>query len=190
MDELPEYTRSTLESLRQPLEDGVITISRAGGTVTYPASFVLCASMNPCPCGNYGSEKRTCNCSASDIRKYRARVSGPLLDRIDIQVEVDGVEYDDLVSEKEEEASAVVKERAENARKIQRVRFAGKEIRSNAEMGERELRELHLSARARGRILKVARTIADLDMSEDITTEHLYEAVSYRTYTANPNVVD
>ena len=208
LDELPEYTRSTLESLRQPLEDGVITISRAGGTVTYPASFVLCASMNPCPCGNYGSEKRTCNCSASDIRKYRARVSGPLLDRIDIQVEVDGVEYDDLVSEKEEEASAVVKERAENARKIQRVRFAGKGIRSNAEMGERELREyckltpdgekvlkdaferLHLSARARGRILKVARTIADLDMSEDITPEHLYEAVSYRTYTANPNVVD
>lgn len=208
LDELPEYKRSTLESLRQPLEDGVITISRAGGSATYPASFMLCASMNPCPCGNYGSEKRQCNCSASDIRKYRARVSGPLLDRIDIQVEVDGVDYDDLVSERTEEPSASVKARAETARKIQRIRFADSKVRSNSEMGERELRafcklnpegeqvlkeafeRLHLSARARGRILKVARTIADLDMSEDILPEHIYEAVSYRTYTANPSDID
>jgi magnesium chelatase family protein len=202
LDELPEYKRSSLESLRQPLEDGVITISRSGGTVTYPASFMLCASMNPCPCGNYGSRKRRCTCTPNDIRKYRARISGPLLDRIDIQVEVDGVEYDDLVSETQEESSAQVKARADGARKIQRARFEGRKVKSNAEMGEKESREfcrldkegedvlrtafdeLHLSARARSRILKVARTIADLDLSENITPEHLYEAISYRTYGA------
>lgn len=203
LDELPEYKRSSLESLRQPLEDGVITISRSGGTVTYPASFMLCASMNPCPCGNYGSAKRRCTCTPNDIRRYRARISGPLLDRIDIQVEVDGVEYDDLVSEKREESSAKVKERADRARKIQRERFEGSYVKTNAEMGAKEtsaycrlneecegvLREafqtLRLSARARSRILKVARTIADLELSEDITAEHLYEAISYRTYGAD-----
>ncbi len=203
LDELPEYKRSTLEALRQPLEDGVITISRSGGTVTYPASFMLCASMNPCPCGNYGSTKRRCSCTPNDIRKYRARVSGPLLDRIDIQVEVDGVDYDALVSEAHEESSAVVKARTDSARKIQRSRFEGSMVTTNAEMGEKETRaycrlskeceeilkeafeSLHLSARARSRILKVARTIADLDLSEDITAEHLYEAISYRTYGAD-----
>ena len=208
LDELPEYKRSALESLRQPLEDGVITISRAGGTVTYPASFMLCASMNPCPCGNYGSAKRRCSCTPNDIRKYRARISGPLLDRIDIQVEVDGVEYDDLVSEAKEETSAEVKTRADAARKIQRARFEGYAVNTNAEMGEKETREycrldaecenalreafetLHLSARARSRILKVARTIADLELSENITTEHLYEAISYRTYGATLSEID
>ncbi len=203
LDELPEYKRSSLEALRQPLEDGVITISRSGGTVTYPASFMLCASMNPCPCGNYGSEKRRCTCTPNDIRKYRARVSGPLLDRIDIQVEVDGVDYDALVSEAQEESSAAVKARADGARKIQRARFEGGMVGSNAEMGEKETRlyckldkegedvlreafdRLHLSARARSRILKVARTIADLALSENITAEHLYEAISYRTYGAD-----
>lgn len=202
LDELPEYKRSSLESLRQPLEDGIITISRAGGTVTYPASFMLCASMNPCPCGNYGSKKRRCVCTPNDIRKYRARISGPLLDRIDIQVEVDGVEYDDLVSETKEETSASVKARADVARKIQRARFEGEGIKNNAEMGEKQSRvycklsqeceevlkeafeRLHLSARARSRILKVARTIADLELSENITPDHLYEAISYRTYGA------
>ena len=208
LDELPEYKRSALESLRQPLEDGVITISRAGGTVTYPASFMLCASMNPCPCGNYGSAKRRCACTPNDIRKYRARISGPLLDRIDIQVEVDGVEYDDLVSEAKEETSAQVKARADSARKIQRARFEGLSFVTNAEMSEKETREycrlnaecevalkeafetLHLSARARSRILKVARTIADLELSENITTEHLYEAISYRTYGATLSDID
>lgn len=203
LDELPEYKRSSLEALRQPLEDGVITISRAGGTVTYPASFMLCASMNPCPCGNYGSKKHRCTCTPNDIRKYRAKISGPLLDRIDIQVEVDGVEYDALVSECMEENSATVKARADGARAIQRVRFENSEVTTNAEMGEKETRvfcrldqeceavlrqafeELHLSARARSRILKVARTIADLDRSETITPEHLYEAISYRTYGAD-----
>lgn len=202
LDELPEYKRSSLEALRQPLEDGVITISRSAGTVSYPASFMLCASMNPCPCGNYGSEKRRCTCTPREIRQYRARVSGPLLDRIDIQVEVDGVEYDDLVSETVEESSVTVKKRADAARRIQRSRFEGIEIKTNAEMGEREMRQfcalspeceavlkeafetLHLSARARARILKVARTIADLELSENITPEHLYEAISYRTYGA------
>ena len=203
LDELPEYKRSSLESLRQPLEDGVITISRAGGTVTYPASFMLCASMNPCPCGHYGSKKRRCTCTPNDIRKYRARISGPLLDRIDIQVEVDGVAYDDLVSEEVSETSAQVKARADRARKIQRERFEGSKVQSNAEMGEKETRafcklndeceevlreafeSLRLSARARSRILKVARTIADLDLSENITPDHLYEAISYRTYGAD-----
>lgn len=202
LDELPEYKRSSLESLRQPLEDGVITISRAGGTVTYPASFMLCASMNPCPCGHYGSSKRRCTCTPNDIRRYRARVSGPLLDRIDIQVEVDGVEYDQLVSETQEETSAQVKARADGARKIQRERFAGSRVATNAEMSEKETRlyckldkeceevlreafeRLQLSARARSRILKVARTIADLELSENISPEHLYEAISYRTYGA------
>ncbi len=202
LDELPEYKRSSLEALRQPLEDGVITISRAGGTVTYPASFMLCASMNPCPCGNYGSNKRRCTCTPNDIRKYRARVSGPLLDRIDIQVEVDGVDYDALVSETKEESSSAVKLRADRARKIQRQRFENTTVSSNAEMGEKEMRvycrldkeceevlreafdRLHLSARARSRILKVARTIADLELCEEITPEHLYEAISYRTYGA------
>lgn len=202
LDELPEYKRSSLEALRQPLEDGVITISRAGGTVTYPASFMLCASMNPCPCGNYGSKKRRCVCTPNDIRKYRARVSGPLLDRIDIQVEVDGVEYDDLVSDAPSESSASVKARTDVARKIQRARFETSGIHTNSEMTEKQTREycrlgkegegvlreafqsLHLSARARSRILKVARTIADLELSEDIKTEHLYEAISYRTYGA------
>ena len=208
LDELPEYKRSTLESLRQPLEDGVITLSRSVGTVTYPASFMLCASMNPCPCGNFGSQKRRCTCTPNDIRKYRARVSGPLLDRIDIQVEVDGVSYDALVSETQEESSAEVKARADSARKIQRERFKGSLVKSNAEMGEKEARlyckldeegecvlreafeSLRLSARARSRILKVARTIADLDLSENITPEHLYEAISYRTYGAEHGDLD
>ena len=202
LDELPEYNRSTLEALRQPLEDGVITISRSSGTVTYPASFMLCASMNPCPCGNYGSSKRRCTCTPNDIRRYRAKISGPLLDRIDIQVEVDGVEYDDLVSTAEEETSEQVKKRADGARNIQRQRFADGKITTNAEMGEKETREycklsanceeivkeayerLRLSARARSRILKVARTIADLELCEDILPEHLYEAISYRAYSA------
>ncbi|MBE5753127.1 MAG: ATP-binding protein [Clostridiales bacterium] len=202
LDELPEYKRSSLEAMRQPLEDGVITISRSGGTVTYPASFMLCASMNPCPCGNYGSKKRRCVCTPNDIRKYRAKISGPLLDRIDIQVEVDGVEYEHLVSENLEESSAEVKKRADKARAIQRERYQDSGIKTNAEMGEKELRayckltleseqvlreafdRLKLSARARNRILKVARTIADLDYSENVTSEHLYEAISYRTYGA------
>lgn len=200
LDELPEYKRSTLEAMRQPLEDGKITVSRAGGTFSYPARFMLCASMNPCPCGNYGSADRTCTCSPAEIRRYRKRVSGPMLDRIDLQVEVDNVAYDDLTSTEMAESSAQVKERVNFVRNVQRSRFEGYGINTNAEMGERELRtfctlseegdkilreafdRLKLSARARSRIVKVARTIADLDMSEEILPKHVYEAASYRIY--------
>ncbi len=200
LDELPEYKRTTLEALRQPLEDGVITVSRAGGTFTYPARVMLCASMNPCPCGNYGAANKTCSCTPAEIRRYRKKVSGPLLDRIDLQVEVDNVTYDDLTSAAMQESSAAVKQRVDAARKIQRNRFSGSGINTNSEMGERELHDycrlsaegdgilraafdrMNLSARARGRIVKVARTIADLDSSEEILPKHVYEAVSYRIY--------
>jgi magnesium chelatase family protein len=156
--------------------------------------------MNPCPCGNYGSETLKCTCSQADIRRYRSKISGPLLDRIDLQVEVDSVKYNDLVSEKEEETSQTVKDRVNCARKIQRERFLGTNILTNGEMGERELKKfcplskecedilrryferLQLSARGRSRIIKAARTIADLDLSENILSKHILEAVSYRTY--------
>lgn len=200
LDELPEYTRRTLESLRQPLEDRVITIARAGGAVTFPAEFMLCASMNPCPCGNYGSAYLTCTCTPAQIHKYRNKISGPLLDRIDLQVEVDGVNYDDLSGEGHEETSAQVKERVERARAIQRERFRDEKVTVNANMGEKQLKKycklsreceevlrdafetFHLSARARARIIKVARTIADLACSEEIVPEHILEAASYRSY--------
>lgn len=198
LDELPEYSRHTLESLRQPLEDRVITISRAGGAITFPANFILCASMNPCPCGNYGSAYLECTCTPAQIQKYRSKISGPLLDRIDLQVEVDGVKYDDLTGLGDEETSAQVKERVESARAIQRERFEGEGISVNANMGERQIKKycklsrecelvlknafelMHLSVRARSRIIKVARTIADLDFSSDIRPEHILEAASYR----------
>lgn len=203
LDELPEYTRRTLESLRQPLEDKVITVARAGGAVTFPADFILCASMNPCPCGNYGSAYLTCTCTPAQVQKYRSKISGPLLDRIDLQVEVDGVKYDDLTGTGNEETSAEVKKRVETARTVQRVRFEGEQNLVNANMGEKQIKKycrlsaecedilrtafetLHLSARARSRIIKVARTIADLDFSEEIKPEHILEATSYRSYEAN-----
>ncbi|MBP5242812.1 MAG: ATP-binding protein, partial [Clostridia bacterium] len=181
----------------------VVSVSRATGSVTYPANFILCGSMNPCPCGNYGSRDRECTCSISQIRRYREKISGPLLDRIDLQVEVDDVKYDDLSSDRLEEPGEKVRERVNHARKIQRERFHGLPIRTNSEMGEAELRkfcrldgecnailraafeQFHLSARARSRLIKVARTIADLDYSEDIRPKHVYEALSYRTYDKN-----
>ncbi|MDE6676404.1 MAG: ATP-binding protein, partial [Clostridia bacterium] len=183
-----------------PLEDGKITVSRAGGTYTYPSRFMLCASMNPCPCGNYGSVERTCTCTPAEIRNYRRKISGPLLDRIDLQVEVDNVSYDELTSNLEGESSQKVKERVNAARRIQHSRFEGCAIHTNAEMGEKELsnycvlsaegdgilrsafEKMHFSARARARIMKVARTIADLDFSEEILPKHVYEAVSYRIF--------
>ncbi|MBD5584514.1 MAG: YifB family Mg chelatase-like AAA ATPase [Clostridia bacterium] len=203
LDELPEYTRRTLESLRQPLEDRVITVARAGGAVTFPADFMLCASMNPCPCGNYGSAYLTCTCTPAQVHKYRSKISGPLLDRIDLQVEVDGIKYDDLAGGEKEETSEEVKTRVEKARAIQRARFEGEPVLVNANMGEKQIKKycrlspeceeilrtafetLHLSARARSRIIKVARTIADLAFSEEILPEHILEATSYRSYETN-----
>ena len=199
LDEMPEYPRSVLECLRQPLEDRVITVTRTKASVEYPASFMLVGSMNPCPCGNYGVKGKECKCTLASIRKYRAKISGPLLDRIDLQISVDSVEYNDLVSTAEEESSSAVKKRVEFARRIQTERFKNDKIKINAEMGERQIKEycaldkeceyilksafekLDLSARARSRIIKVARTIADLDMSEYIKPNHILEAVGYRS---------
>ncbi len=199
LDEMPEYPRSVLECLRQPLEDRVITVTRSKASVEYPASFMLCGSMNPCPCGNYGSKDKVCRCTYSEIRKYRARISEPLIDRIDIQVGVEGVLYDDLISNKKEESSFEVRKRVELARKIQRERFINEKINTNAEMSERHIKKycnlsaeceavlktsfeaLNLSARARSRIIKVSRTIADLALSENIAVEHILEAVGYRS---------
>ena len=198
-DEMPEYSRSVLECLRQPLEDRVITIARAKASVEYPASFIFCASMNPCPCGNYGVKGKVCKCTPSEIRRYSNKISGPLLDRIDIQISVEGVKYADLTSDELEESSEDVKKRVDFARKVQRLRFNGESIKTNAEMKERQIKKyctlssecesvlknsfekLDLSARARSRIIKVARTIADLQLSEEIMPEHVLEAIGYRS---------
>lgn len=199
MDELLEYPRDTLEILRQPLEDGIITISRAQRTVEYPANFMLVASMNPCPCGNYGSKTHECTCTPAQISKYMSKLSGPLMDRIDLHIEVDGVSYGDLSSKEPCETSATVRERVNKARQIQLKRFEGTNVFGNAKMnnsmvgkycvldeeGEKILKlsfeRLGMSARAYNRILKVARTIADLDDSENICAKHVTEAISYRS---------
>lgn len=198
LDEMPEYPRSVLECLRQPLEDRVITITRSKASVEYPANFVLCGSMNPCPCGNLGAKGKECKCTASQIKKYQARISGPLLDRIDIRVSVNNVDYSDLTSTSNEESSFEVKKRVNFARKIQLERFKEDKISTNAEMEEKHVKKyckiskesddilrqafenLNLSPRARSRILKVARTIADLDLSENVESKHLLEAIAYR----------
>ncbi len=198
LDEMPEYSRSALESLRQPLEDGVITISRATGSAEYPANFMLCGSMNPCPCGNYGSEDKICTCSASAIAKYKARISGPLLDRIDLQIQVDSVKYAELADEEECERSEDVRKRVNRTRLIQKERFKDDGIMTNADMGEKHLKKycklnsecekilrnayesLGLSPRARSRIIKVARTVADMAQCDEIRSEHILEAISYR----------
>ncbi len=199
LDEIPEYPRSVLESLRQPLEDRVVTVARVKASVEYPASFMLVASMNPCPCGNHGSKTGECKCSLSQIQKYRSKISGPLMDRIDLHISVESVEYSDLVSDAKEETSAQIKRRVNVARLIQRERFIDENIKVNAEMGEKQIKKycklskecediiktafisLNLSARARSRIIKVARTIADLELSENILPSHVLEAVGYRS---------
>lgn len=199
LDEMPEYPRSVMETLRQPLEDGVITVSRILQTVQYPAGFTLIGSMNPCQCGYYGSKTHECKCSATQIHKYLNKLSGPLMDRIDLHVEVDSVSYKDLTDDGVEESSAEIKKRVNKARDIQTGRFKGQKIHNNAGMTnamckkycmidekcnrvlENAFDRLNLSARAHNRILKVARTIADLENSENIQLDHLIEAINYRS---------
>lgn len=199
LDEMPEYQRQTLESLRQPLEDGTVTVSRAKQSLDYPAKFMLVASMNPCPCGNYGSKTQQCRCTAAEIRRYISRLSGPLLDRIDLQVEVDGISYEELRFAPPSESSATIKERVEKARAVQRERYKGSGVHTNAQMTNAQMkkhcalspecerileaafRKLNMTARASTRVLKVARTIADLDGSADIQSRHITEAVQYRS---------
>ena len=199
LDEMPEYQRQTLESLRQPLEDGTVTVSRAKQSLDYPAKFMLVASMNPCPCGNYGSKTQQCRCTAAEIRRYVSRLSGPLLDRIDLQVEVDGISYEELRFAPPSESSATIKERVEKARAVQRERYKGSGVHTNAQMTNAQMkkhcalspecerileaafRKLNMTARASTRVLKVARRIADLDGSADIQSRHITEAVQYRS---------
>ena len=198
LDEFPEFGQSTLELLRQPVEDGMVTISRAQGSVTFPARFTLVAAMNPCPCGYYGDSTRECSCSNTMVSKYQKRISGPMLDRIDIHVEVPRVAYEKLSGDGQGETSVQIRARVEAARGRQRERFRGTKLTCNAEMGPAEVRkycqvegsaqsilkaavtQMHLSARAYHRILKVARTISDLDGSSQIGPAHVAEAVQYR----------
>lgn len=199
LDELPEFHRSTLEVLRQPLEDGRVTISRATGTMTFPSAFMLVAAMNPCPCGYYGDPKRECRCSPGQVERYRQKISGPLLDRIDLHVEAPAVEYRELTDTVPAESSASIRERVMKARTVQHHRFAkSRKVTCNARMTHAHLKEhcrldergnellrnamsdLNFSARAYDRILKVSRTIADLSCSASIGPDHLLEALSYR----------
>ena len=199
LDELPEFRRDSLEVLRQPLEDGNVTISRVNATLTYPCNIMLIASMNPCKCGYFGDSRRQCTCTPTQVNRYRSRISGPLLDRIDIQVEVSNVDYEDLSSTENSETSAEIKKRVNKTRKLQLERYKDYNIYTNSQLdagllkkfcplGEEEnaiLRaafdNLGLSARAHSRILKVARTIADLEGSENIKSEHIAEAIQYRS---------
>jgi magnesium chelatase family protein len=199
LDELPEFRRDCLESLRQPLEDGCVQISRAIKSVSLPASFMLVCAMNPCPCGTYGQQKCSCRCSSAQIVKYRSKVSGPLLDRIDIHIEVPAAGFGELSSTLASENSSQIKERINKARDLQKERLKGEGIFGNARMNHKQVRkfcllgkeggdllkaamnELNFSARAYDKILKVSRTIADLSCSEEITAEHLSEAIQYRS---------
>ena len=198
LDELPEFALATLEMLRQPLEDRRVTLARAAGTVTFPASFTLVAAMNPCPCGHLGDPTHPCRCSAQAIQRYQKKISGPLLDRIDIHLDVPRVEYEKLTEIRSGESSASVRERVEQARAIQLRRFADEPVLTNADMGPRQLaryapldepserlmrtavRQLGLSARSYHRVLKLARTIADLDGQDMIAAQHVAESLQYR----------
>jgi len=195
LDELPEFHRDVLEALREPLEEGRVVISRASGTMTFPASFMLVAAMNPCPCGFYGDPKKECRCSPAMIQRYRNKISGPLLDRIDIHIEVPAVKYKEMAGEATGEPSAPIRARVERARAVQRqrlgkcnARLTPKQIKEHCQLDEEgqellkmAMTELNLSARAYDRILKVARTIADLDGSERIQPDHISEAIQYRS---------
>ena len=199
LDEMPEYNRKTLEALRQPLEDGSISISRVNKTIRYPAHFMLIASMNPCPCGYYGSRTRQCTCTVRDRMNYVSKISGPLLDRIDIYVSVDNIEYEEFRCRQKAETSADVRGRVEQAREIQRKRFANEGIYTNSQMNnamikkycaidadsermlENVFRSEHLSPRSATRILKVSRTIADLSGRDAIAQDDVAEAIQYKT---------
>ncbi|MCX8125955.1 MAG: YifB family Mg chelatase-like AAA ATPase [Dehalococcoidia bacterium] len=202
LDELPEFNHTALESLRQPLEDKVVTISRAQGSVSFPANFMLVGAMNPCPCGYYGDPVRECRCGSAEVTRYQKRLSGPLLDRIDIFIEVPRVDYEKLTDDHLSEGSGTVRARTGAARLVQQGRFAGSKFTCNAEMTPVEVREfcrvepsahsllrtamkqLNLTARAFHRVLKLARTIADLEASEIIKVQHLAEALQYRPKTS------
>ena len=199
LDELPEFNRASLEVLRGPLEDGKVTISRVATTVTYPSNFMLIASMNPCECGYYGSDLKKCTCNMKSIRRYIGKISGPILDRIDLHIEVKPVEYEKLARSIKPETSKQIRERVNKARRIQLERYKGLGIISNSELDSnlldefckldkksREIMEkafgkFALSARAHDKILKIARTIADLDDSKNIQYKHIAEAIQYRS---------
>lgn len=199
LDELPEYKRTVLEVMRQPMEDRVVTISRAKFTVDYPAGFMLVAAMNPCPCGFYNHPEKECSCNSMTVQRYLSKVSGPLMDRIDLHIEVTPVNFNDLHTSAEEESSACIRKRVIKARSRQLKRFENTRVHCNAQMDSREIRKfcgidnegrsllkvamdsLGLSARAHDRILKVSRTIADLDNSNEITSVHISEAIKYRS---------
>ena len=199
LDELPEFKKNTLELLRGPLEDRIVAISRLNMAITYPCNFMFVASMNPCPCGYYNCKEKECTCRSDQIKKYTSKISGPLLDRIDIQIEVQSVEYNKLNSNKKEETSEEIRKRVNQARKLQLIRYENYNIFSNSELTpqliekycklnskskkilEISFKKLGLSARAYSRILKVARTIADLDNSNNIEINHLAEAIQYRS---------
>ena len=198
LDEFPEFNSRVLEVLRQPIEDKVVTISRASGSFTFPANFQLIAAMNPCPCGYYGDQEKACTCSSMTITKYQKRISGPLLDRIDIHIEVPRVDYEKLSSDRLGESSEVLQARVQKARELQNARFTSSDILCNSDMRMAEIRrfckldetgnkliraamsQLNLSARGYHRVLKLARTIADLGESETIQSIHLAEALQYR----------
>ncbi len=199
LDELPEFSRSSMETLRQPIEDGTITISRAAGTLSYPCSVMLVCAMNPCPCGFFGHPTRPCTCPKGSASRYLSRVSGPLLDRLDIHIEVAPVDFEELSEDAYGEKSEDIRLRVNEARKLQRIRFEGTGITCNARMTSSMVRQyckltpvakrilkdafekLGLSARAYDKVLKIARTIADLDSSENIDTKHIAEAIQYRS---------
>jgi magnesium chelatase family protein len=199
LDEMPEFRKNVLEVLRQPMEDGRVTISRANSTVTYPANFMLVAAMNPCPCGFLGDSKRECTCSFLQVRRYRTKISGPLMDRIDIHLEVPSVPYKDLSATSDNGSSAEILARVLNAREFQNKRFQETKIYANSDMNSRQIKQFckideesgallekamdkfGLSARAHARILKIARTIADIDGSSNIKAPHVAEAIQYRT---------
>ncbi len=199
LDELPEFKRDVMEALRQPLEDGKVTVSRVSGSLTYPSSIMLVAAMNPCPCGFYGHPTKQCTCTQNAVKKYLGKISGPMLDRLDIHVEVPPVDFTALSSEKTEETSAQIRERVNRARKIQTERYNGTDIACNARLTpslikkycilsdeakkylEISFERLGLSARAYDRILKVSRTVADLEGSEIIQKNHIFTAISFRS---------